>query len=143
MTSAPTLTLILAFTVAAGAATLARSALNRAWNRPGVLPIGTLAANLVGSFGAGLVVGSVALGSGALDSGALDSGTLDSAALGPMGTVLVIGGLGAFTTMSTLAGELVTLVDQRRWGMVAGYASATLIGGIALAMVGMAVSPWA
>jgi CrcB protein len=132
-----TLGLVLAFAVAAGAATLARSALNRAWNRPGSLPVGTLAANLVGSFGAGLVVGSVALG-----SGAGNSGTPDAAALGPMGTVLVIGGFGAFTTMSTLAGELVTLVDQRRWGLAAGYASGTLIGGTALAMVGMAISPW-
>ncbi len=44
-----------AFVIAAGVGTLARAEAGRRWNRPGGLPVGTLAVNVSGSLLLGLL----------------------------------------------------------------------------------------
>lgn len=77
-------------------------------------PTGTLAVNLAGSFAVGLLAGA---GAGSI-------------------TVVGMGGLGAFTTFSTLMVELVGLwrTDPLRAVM---YGAVTFVGGIALAWLGL------
>ena len=77
-------------------------------------PYATLAVNLVGSFALGLLHGVEA----------------------PALTVLGVGGLGAMTTFSTFAQELVELWEDRTSVAVA-YAVVTLSGGIAAALAGI------
>lgn len=45
-------------------------------------------------------------------------------------TFLTIGFLGAFTTFSTFAFEMVELMDTKKWGTACLYISMNLIGGI-------------
>jgi len=108
------------FVAVAAAGTLARIQLGVLGDRFGYLGVGTLAANLLGSFAAGLVVGGGATGSVAV--------------------IALIGGLGAFTTMSTFAGEIVRLVDDQQWATAGVYAALTVGGAIAMASLGMALT---
>jgi CrcB protein len=75
---------------------------------------GTLAVNLVGSFVLGLLVGQS------------DATT----------TVVGVAGLGTLTTWSTFIAEVVTeaAVDRRR---AAGYFTASLVGGVGAAWLGL------
>lgn len=74
---------------------------------------------LRGTFTANLVA-TVVLG------GVLGAGELLYLAVGT-------GFAGALSTWSTLARELGQLLKDRRWGLLAGYASATLTAGLAVA----------
>lgn len=103
---------VAAFVVAAGIGTLVRAAL-RTWNDVMSVPLGTLAVNLVGSFLLGVSV-------------AWDH---------PEVTVVGTAFLGSLTTFSTLAGELADL--EREPALV--YGAGTVIGGIALAWLGLQV----
>jgi len=47
------------------------------------------------------------------------------------------GVLGGFTTYSTFSHEVVMLVDQRRWGAALGYLLLSVVGGLALAGLGV------
>ena len=85
----------------------------------GYLPWGTLAVNLAGSAAAGLVAG-------------LRPGPLPVA-------LLAVGFLGAFTTASTLAAELLDLVDGGRARAAAGLLALHVVPGLALAGAGLAV----
>jgi len=94
-----------------------------------LFPSGTLAVNLSGAFGAGLL-GGVALGRGLPD--------LVLAALG-------VGFLGGYTTFSTWMVE--TLLTERsggRIGIKRGLANiaGTLVVGVALVAVGFALGSW-
>lgn len=77
------------------------------------LPWGTLAVNLLGSALLGLLIGLAAAG----------------AVLALLGAGLC----GAFTTASTFAWELVELLERRRPGRAAAYATVSLLGGTGLA----------
>jgi CrcB protein len=84
-------------------------------NNPAGLPWGTLAVNLMGSFLAGV---ATAVGGSAL-------------------TVIATGGLGALTTFSTFAFEVVDNTgDRPRWVAVC-YLVGSLVLGVALATLGM------
>ncbi len=50
-----------------------------------------------------------------------------------------IGVLGSFTTFSTFSVDLVRLIDGGRPGIALGYLTASLIGGLALALAGLRI----
>jgi len=83
-------------------------------------PWGTLTVNLVGSILLGVVTAAVAVN------------TLSETQALLFGTGL----LGAFTTLSTFSIESANLWNEQRWAELAGYISATALGGPALALFG-------
>ena len=83
------------------------------------LPWGTLAVNLTGSAAAGLVAG-------------LRPGSLAA-------SLLAVGFLGAFTTASTLAAELLELVEAGRARAAAQLLALHVVPGLGLAGLGLAV----
>jgi CrcB protein len=101
------------FVVAAGTGALVRWQIGVTLPRP----LGTLLVNLVGSFALGL----------------LDDWT------GSALTIMGIGAIGALTTFSTLADDLVGLAARRPLA-AAGYLTATLVGGLTAAAAGMAIT---
>ena len=109
---------VVAFVVAAAVGTLARADAGRRWNAPGLVPWGTFAVNVVGSFLLGL---------------------LSDVAPATL-TVLGVGGLGALTTFSTFARELVTAVERRRQLQAALYLATSLVAGVAAAAAGIALA---
>lgn len=50
---------------------------------------------------------------------------------------LMTGLLGAFTTWSTFSFEVVTLIENRAWGLAGGYGLATFVGCVAAAGIGL------
>ncbi len=105
--------IIMAFGAAALIGTLARWQLGARLKSPQ----GTLVANVVGSFAFGLLH-----------------------AAGPDEVVIVgIGGLGAFTTFSALAGELMEMWPRSRKRAV-GYGSLTLVAGVAAAWLAISLA---
>ena len=104
-----------AFLLVAGTFAVARSWVIAALNRPG-FAWGTLAVNTLGSLAAGVV-----------------------AAHAPRdwSTVVKVAALGAFTTFSTFAVEVVEQWSRRRAAAVA-YAVVTMAGAIGAAVVGLA-----
>lgn len=86
------------------------------------LPMGTLAANLVGGYLMGIAMG-----------------ILTHYASLPVETRLFIvtGFLGGLTTFSTFSAEAVTLLSRQQYGWVAAHISAHLLG--SLAMTGLGV----
>ncbi len=91
---------------------------SRVWG--GWLPLGTLLVNLLGSLAFGLVAGLTA------DSGATAA-------------VLGTGLCGAFTTWSGLAVQTVQLLAERP-RVAAAYVALTLVGGLAMASLGLALT---
>ncbi len=106
----------LAFAVAAAAGALARAEAGRRWNRHDGVAMGTIAVNILGSFALGLLRGSSP----------------------PVVTVIGVGGLGAFTTMSTFARDAVALLEARALARSLAYVAATCVGGIGAAALGIA-----
>ena len=102
-----------AFVAVAAAGAWARWSLSLALPRP----LGTLLANVVGAFLLGLV----------------------AAWSPPALTVVGVGGLGAFTTFSTLADDVVVSAEADPVGAVA-YVVVTLVGGIGAAAAGLALA---
>jgi CrcB protein len=89
------------------------------------IPLGTVAANLVG----GLLVGV---------AGAFF--TLHSS-LAPEWRLLVITGfLGGLTTFSTFSAEVITLIGRQQYGWALGTASVHLIGSLALTALGIVLA---
>jgi fluoride exporter len=107
-----------AFLAAAALGTLARAEAGRRWNRHAGLPLGTVVVNVSGSFLLGWL----------------------SQVGPPVLTVLGIGALGAYTTFSSFARDVVALVEQRRAGLAAGYVAVTLGLGVAAAAAGVALA---
>jgi CrcB protein len=96
--------------------------LNAVWP---MLPLGTLAANLIG----GLLVG--------LASGYF----LVHAALPHEWRLLIITGfLGGLTTFSTFSVEVVRLMQQQQYGWAATTACAHLVGSLALTALGLTLA---
>ncbi len=89
------------------------------------LPLGTLAANLVG----GLLVGL---------AGAFFS---HQGGLAPEWRLLVITGfLGGLTTFSTFSAEVVTLIGRQQYGWALGTASLHLLGSLTLTAAGIVLA---
>ncbi len=116
--SAPPPRLVLAVAAGGAVGTLARHALTLALDPMASLPWGTLAANLLGSFLLGVVVAVVV-------------SPVWRAAVGT-------GVLGGFTTYSAFAVQTSALATDRP-AMALGYALATVVGGWALALLGITV----
>lgn len=112
--------------VGAGAATGAwlRWALGRALN--GVvpeLPLGTLAANLIGGYLIGVAIAWFER----------------NHALPPEARLFIITGfLGGLTTFSTFSAETVTLLLRAQYGWFAGIVGAHVLGSLALTVLGIA-----
>lgn len=98
----------------------------RGAGRPG-LPLATLLVNVSGSLLLGVVVGLADLGS----------------AGGPGGLALIgIGFCGAFTTFSSFALDLVSLVEARAWVVLGQYVGASVVGGVGAAWFGLQLVSW-
>jgi CrcB protein len=108
----------IAFAVAAAAGALARAEAGRRWNHPGGLAAGTIIVNATGSLLLGLMSGWT----------------------GSAFTVLGVGALGAFTTFSGFARDIVAALELRRVALAAGYMAATLAIGILAASAGIALA---
>ncbi len=105
---------------------MARWALALWLNPPGVavstLPIGTLAANLIGGYLVGVCVAVFQ---------ALPQ-------LDPVWRMaLVTGFLGALTTFSSFSAEVVAMLQQQRYALALGTASLHLLGSLVLTLVGI------
>lgn len=89
---------------------------------PGSLPYGTMAVNLLGAFLIGLL-----------------SGLLTSRSDWPIWVryLLISGGLGAFTTFSTLALEWLELLMAGEYGGAIFYGGIQLVGGLVLVGLGL------
>lgn len=86
------------------------------------LPLGTLAANLIGGYLIGLVLAWFAL----------------SQSLSPeMRLLIVTGFLGALTTFSTFSAEAVTLLQRQQYGWALAHMLLHLAGSLAATVLGM------
>lgn len=87
------------------------------------IPPGTLAANLIGGYLIGLVLGLFTLNPGLAAEWRL---------------LLVTGFLGGLTTFSTFSAEVAALLQQGRMGWAAGAIAIHVTGSVALTLLGMA-----
>lgn len=91
----------------------------------GPIPLGTLAANLVGGYAIGLVLGWLA----------------QHPELSPQWRLfLVTGLLGGLTTFSTFSAEVVQQLEQGRYAWALATASVHLFGSLALTALGLATA---
>ncbi len=109
---------VASFVAAAVVGALARAEAGRRWNRHDGLAAGTMIVNVTGSLLLGLLS--------------------DAAPLKV--TVLGVGGLGAFTTLSSFARDAVALAELGRMKVAVFYVSATCVLGIAAASAGVAIA---
>ena len=109
---------VITFLAAAAVGTVLRSVVAWYGNREGRLPLGTLAVNITGAFLLGVL----------------------SDTAPPALTVLGTGALGAYTTFSTFAREVVVLAG-RKLSAAALYVALTCGLGVAAAAIGVAVAP--
>ena len=105
---------VVVFALAAGAAALARVMVAEAANTAR-FPWGTMAVNVAGSFVAGVLAGHLSE---------------------QLATVVVVAGLGSFTTFSTFTVEAATLWSVRR-SAAAAYVLATAAGAVGAALLGL------
>lgn len=113
---------VLAICIGASVGALARWGLGL-WLNPGaVIPLGTLAANLIGGYLVGLCVAVFQ---------ALPN-------LDPVWRLtLVTGFLGALTTFSSFSAEVVGMLGQQRYALAFGTATLHLFGSLALTVAGI------
>lgn len=89
------------------------------------IPLGTVAANLIG----GLLVGVAS------------ASFTHNAALPPEWRLLIITGfLGGLTTFSTFSVEVVTLIGQREYAWALGAAGVHLVGSLVLTAIGILIA---
>ncbi|MFZ4285885.1 fluoride efflux transporter CrcB [Variovorax sp. HJSM1_2] len=113
---------VVAISVGASLGALARWRLGLWLNPGGLLPWGTLAANLVGGYLIGVCVGVFQ---------ALPQ-------LDPVWRlVLVTGFLGGLTTFSTFSAEVVAMLLQQRYALALGIAAVHVLGSLALTVLGI------
>ncbi|MFN9030192.1 MAG: fluoride efflux transporter CrcB [Betaproteobacteria bacterium] len=92
-------------------------------NERGALPLGTLAANLIGAYVIGLAVVVFALQPG----------------LSPLWRLfLVTGLLGALTTFSTFSAESIAMLSNGQWGLALTHTALHLVGSLAATAAGIA-----
>ncbi len=117
---------VIAICLGACAGALARWQLGL-WLNPGaasagLMPWGTLAANLIGAYLVGVCVGVFQ----------------QLPNLDPVWRLaLVTGFLGALTTFSSFSAEVVALLQQARYALALGTASLHLLGSLALTVLGL------
>ena len=113
---------VLAICIGACAGALARWGLSLWLSPGGLLPWGTLAANLIGGY---LVGGCVA--------------TFQSMPqIDPVWRLLLVTGfLGALTTFSTFSAEVIAMLQQQRYALALGTASLHLFGSLLLTVAGI------
>jgi CrcB protein len=103
--------------------------LNPSTASAGLLPWGTLAANLIGGYLVGVCVGVFQ-----------QLPELDSV----WRLALVTGFLGALTTFSSFSAEVVAMLQQGRFALALGTAALHLLGSLALTVLGLhTVTLWA
>jgi CrcB protein len=96
--------------------------LNPSTASAGLLPWGTLAANLIGGYLVGVCVGVFQ----------------QLPELAPVWRLaLVTGFLGALTTFSSFSAEVVAMLQQGRFALAAGTAGLHLLGSLALTLLGL------
>lgn len=91
------------------------------------LPLGTLAANLVGGYLVGVAVVLLAPAAGLPPEWRL---------------FLITGFLGGLTTFSTFSAEVVHALQQGRLGWAAATAATHVLGSLALTFAGIATATW-
>lgn len=91
------------------------------WAGPG-FPYGTLAANLLGGFLMGILVGVLAF-----------SDSVDE----PWRLLLGVGLLGGFTTFSAFSLEVLNMIERGNWGVATGYALISVIGSVVALFAGL------
>ena len=99
------------------------------WFNPAfpTLPLGTLAANLVGGYLVGLAVAYFG----------------EHAGLPPEARLFVITGfLGGLTTFSTFSAEAVTLLSRAQYGWAIAHMSVHLAGSIVMTILGLLTMKW-
>ncbi|HEX7342186.1 MAG TPA: fluoride efflux transporter CrcB [Rhodanobacteraceae bacterium] len=88
------------------------------------LPLGTLAANVLGGFLMGLALGAFA----------------HYQSLAPEWKLFITTGfLGGLTTFSTFSGEAITLLLRQQYGWFIAHVGANLIGTLAATLIGLAL----
>lgn len=113
--------------VAGGAAigALARWMLNIAFGQTGSpIPLGTLAANLIGGLLMGITIGM------------LDQ--IDSLPV-PVRLAITTGFLGGLTTFSAFSGETVTLMLRQQWGLTVAIVTLHVVGSVLATLLGVAL----
>jgi CrcB protein len=113
---------VIAICLGASAGALARWGLGLWLSPGGVIPWGTLAANLIGGYLIGICV----------------AGFQAMPQLDPVWRLaLVTGFLGALTTFSSFSAEVVSLLVQQRYALAVGTASLHLVGSLLLTVAGI------
>lgn len=86
------------------------------------VPYGTLAANLIGGFLMGVLVGTLARGDFVSE---------------PWRLLLGVGLLGGFTTFSAFSLEVMNMIERGEWTMAIGYALLSVIGSVLALFAGL------
>jgi fluoride exporter len=108
---------VVLFAACAAIGALARAEVGHRLNRPGGMPYGILVVNITGSFLLGLL----------------------SDVTPPAFTVVGVGGLGAYTTFSSFAHDVVALAERCQLAATVCYVLASCTGAVAAAAVGVAI----
>ena len=118
---------VIAICAGASLGALARWGLGLWLNSVTALPLGTLAANLIGGYLIGICIAVFQ---------ALPQ--LDPA----WRLALVTGFLGALTTFSSFSAEVVTMLGQQRYGLALGTTALHLLGSLLLTLAGIRTAQW-
>ncbi len=118
----PVMYSVFAICLGASAGALARWGLGLWLNPGGLIPWGTLAANLIGGYLVGVCVA-----------------TFQSIPqMDPLWRLLLVTGfLGALTTFSTFSAEVIAMLQQERYAMAIGTASLHLFGSLLMTVAGI------
>ena len=113
---------VLAICIGACVGALARWGLGLWLNPGGLLPWGTLAANLLGGYLVGMCVATFQ----------------SMPQMDPVWRLLLVTGfLGALTTFSTFSAEVIVMLQQQRYALALGTASLHLFGSLLLTVAGI------
>ena len=113
---------VLAICIGACVGALARWGLGLWLNAGGLLPWGTLAANLLGAYLVGVCVATFQ----------------SMPQMDPVWRLLLVTGfLGALTTFSTFSAEVIAMLQQQRYALAVGTASLHLFGSLLLTVAGI------
>lgn len=113
---------VIAICIGASIGALARWGLGLWLNAGAVIPMGTLAANLIGGYLIGICVAVFQV----------------IPQIDPVWRLaLVTGFLGGLTTFSSFSAEVVNMLQQQRYGLALGTASVHLFGSLVLTLAGI------